>query len=147
MIRCYKTKFFLWNTNNTDRNGVNKQTHRHTHQTLRERLHWKQLVSVKSDPPFLKQLPLFYQPLPFYGKKLKLPFYKSFENSNTPPLHKGWRVLTMFTLNNVFSILALLFSLIKEPRVIFYFIAQKKQEGDGVTIYKIYTLSFIEQRQ
>ena len=32
LIRCYKTKFFLWNTNNTDRNGVNKQnTHTHTH--------------------------------------------------------------------------------------------------------------------
>ena len=35
-IRCYKTWFFLWNTNNTDRNGVNKQnshtnTHTHTH--------------------------------------------------------------------------------------------------------------------
>ena len=28
---CYKTKFFLWNTNNTDRNSVNKQnTHTHT---------------------------------------------------------------------------------------------------------------------
>ena len=24
-VRCNKTKFFLWNTNNTDRNGVNKQ--------------------------------------------------------------------------------------------------------------------------
>ena len=24
-IRCNKTRFFLWNTNNTDRNGVNKQ--------------------------------------------------------------------------------------------------------------------------
>ena len=24
-IRCNKTKFFLWNTNNTNRNGVNKQ--------------------------------------------------------------------------------------------------------------------------
>ena len=30
LIRCYKTRFFLWNTNNTDRNGVNK-THTHTH--------------------------------------------------------------------------------------------------------------------
>ena len=30
-IRCKKTKFFLWNTNNTDRNGVNKQnSHIHT---------------------------------------------------------------------------------------------------------------------
>ena len=25
LIRCYKTRFFLGNTNNTDRNGVNKQ--------------------------------------------------------------------------------------------------------------------------
>ena len=25
LIRCYKTRFFLCNTNNTDRNGVNKQ--------------------------------------------------------------------------------------------------------------------------
>ena len=24
-IRCNKTKFFLWNTDNTDRNGVNEQ--------------------------------------------------------------------------------------------------------------------------
>ena len=39
-IRCKKTKFFLWNTNNTDRNGVNKQNS-HTHQTLRKRQHWK----------------------------------------------------------------------------------------------------------
>ena len=30
-IRCYKTRFFLSNTNNTDRNGENKQnTHTHT---------------------------------------------------------------------------------------------------------------------
>ena len=27
LIGCYKTSFFLWSTNNTDRNGVNKQTH------------------------------------------------------------------------------------------------------------------------
>ena len=26
-IRCNKTKFFMRNTNNTDRKGVNKQTH------------------------------------------------------------------------------------------------------------------------
>ena len=32
LIRCYKTRFFLWNTDNTDRNGANKQnTHTHTH--------------------------------------------------------------------------------------------------------------------
>ena len=32
LIRCNKTRFFLGNTNNTNRNGVNKQnTHTHTH--------------------------------------------------------------------------------------------------------------------
>ena len=32
LIRCYMTRFFLSNTNNADRNGVNKQnTHTHTH--------------------------------------------------------------------------------------------------------------------
>ena len=35
LIRCYKTRFFLWNTNNTDRNGVNK-THTHTRNTQRK---------------------------------------------------------------------------------------------------------------
>ena len=31
-IRCKKTRLFLQNTNNTNRNGVNKQnTHTHTH--------------------------------------------------------------------------------------------------------------------
>ena len=36
LIRCYKTGFLLWNTDNTDRNGVNKQN-TCTNQTLRER--------------------------------------------------------------------------------------------------------------
>ena len=36
MIWCHETRFFLWNTNNIGRNGVNKQqthaqTHPHTH--------------------------------------------------------------------------------------------------------------------
>ena len=32
LIRCYRTRFFLWNTNNTNRNRVNKQnTHTYTH--------------------------------------------------------------------------------------------------------------------
>ena len=38
LITCNKTKFFMWNTNDTDKNGVNKQdTHIPTHQRLRER--------------------------------------------------------------------------------------------------------------
>ena len=51
LIRCYNTRFV-----HTDRNGVNKQnlhTPARTHQTLRERKHWKGLVNLKiSDTPF-----------------------------------------------------------------------------------------------
>ena len=42
LIRCYKTGFLLWNTDNTDRNGVNKQN-TCTNQTLWER-YWKGLL-------------------------------------------------------------------------------------------------------
>ena len=51
LIRGYKTRFVLWNTNNTDRNSVNKQnthalTHTHTANTR------KGLISMKiSDTP------------------------------------------------------------------------------------------------
>ena len=69
--------------------------HTHTHQTLRERLHWKGLVSIKisNTLPFLKQPPLFYQPLHFCGKNLKNlknPFLENLKNSTlNPPLYKG----------------------------------------------------------
>ena len=34
---CYKTRFFLWNTNNIDRNSVNKQnTHTHTKHSYKD---------------------------------------------------------------------------------------------------------------
>ena len=36
LIRCYKIRFFLWNTNNTDRNGANKQN-KHTHKQHSEK--------------------------------------------------------------------------------------------------------------
>ena len=35
LIRCYKARIFLWSTNNTDRNGVNKQN-THTPNTQRK---------------------------------------------------------------------------------------------------------------
>ena len=97
LIRCYKTRFFLWNKNSTDIIGINKQNIHtpHTHQTLRERLHWKGFVSMKisNTLPFLKQPPLFYQPLQFCGKNLKNlnnPFMENFKNSTlNPPLYKG----------------------------------------------------------
>ena len=38
-IRCNKTRFFLQNTNNTDRNGVNKQnTHTHTKHSKKDNI-------------------------------------------------------------------------------------------------------------
>ena len=56
LIRFDKSKFYPWNTHNTDGNRVNKQkTHTHAHQTLRKKKH---------------PSPLFYQPLPFYGENL-----------------------------------------------------------------------------
>ena len=48
LIRCWKGRFFRWNTNNTDINGVNKQnTHTHTPNTLEKITFWKGLVSMK----------------------------------------------------------------------------------------------------
>ena len=41
-IGCYKIRFFLWNTNITERNDVNKQNTQSG-----ERWHWKGLVSIK----------------------------------------------------------------------------------------------------
>ena len=65
--------------------------HKHTHKTLRERKHWKRLVSMKiSDTlSFFKTTPLFYQPLPFHGKNLTPPFFKTFENSLSPIIKGG----------------------------------------------------------
>ena len=41
----------LWNTNNTDKNSVNKQnTHTQTH---REKKHWKELVNKKTSDTFM----------------------------------------------------------------------------------------------
>ena len=41
----------LWNTNNTDKNSVNKQN-THT-QTRREKKHWKELVNKKTSDTFM----------------------------------------------------------------------------------------------
>ena len=69
------------------------KTHTHTHQTLRERQHWKELVSMRiSDTlPFLEYpLPILpTQPLPFYGKNLNLPFFSKIFKNSSPHLYKG----------------------------------------------------------
>ena len=67
LIRCYKTRFFPRSTNDTDRNGVNKQnTHTHTH-THTPRLHWKGLVSMKTSDTlaFFKIIPAILPTPPF----------------------------------------------------------------------------------
>ena len=48
-------------------------------------------MKIKDTPPFLKQTPLFYQPLPFNGKNLNARFRENFKNSN-PLFYKdgGW---------------------------------------------------------
>ena len=56
LIRNYKINFFLKNTNNTDRNDVNKKTPHNTK-------HAEKGNDVY--PPFLTQTSLFYLTLPF----------------------------------------------------------------------------------
>ena len=65
LIRCCKTRFILWNTNNTD--GANKQN---THKPNTQRKMTLERVSMKiSDTsPFFQNPLLFYQPHAFYGK-------------------------------------------------------------------------------
>ena len=90
LIWCYETRFFLSNTNNTDRNDVNKQnthTHTHTHTPNTQRKIILDRFSIQiSDIPFFETTPLFYsEPLPFFRKFSKLyplPLYKRREGSN-----------------------------------------------------------------
>ena len=74
-IRCYKTRFLLWNINNTDRNGENKQNTIHN-------------TGYKNKwyPLFFKTTFPILPTLCFYGKNLNPAFFKNFENSkNHPP--------------------------------------------------------------
>ena len=52
LIRCYKTRFFLWNTDKTDRNGVNKQN---SHTKHSEKDSTGKGYRNKWYPPFFKQ--------------------------------------------------------------------------------------------
>ena len=63
LIRCCNTRFFWWNTNNTDRNGVNKQNMKIVN------------MKISDTPPYFTNLSLFMeknQP-PFFSKILKTP--------------------------------------------------------------------------
>ena len=79
-IRCNKTKLFLWNTYNSDRNGVSKQNTHNKHpqkdKNRKSYLVWKQVI-----PPFLKSHHYFTNSSLFVGKTWKM-FLQKFENSN-----------------------------------------------------------------
>ena len=78
LIRCNKTKFLLQNTNNTDRNSVNKQN-THTYHTLREWWHWKGLVNMKIiDTHLFLNTPYFTNLSLFMGKNMKPLFQQNF---------------------------------------------------------------------
>ena len=64
------SKIYLWNTNNTDTNGKTNYTHSMKDNTEKGLLVWKWMIC-----PFFKITPLFYQPIPFYGKNLNRPCF------------------------------------------------------------------------
>ena len=88
LITFSRTRFFPWNTKNTDRYGVNKQNTRHN--SLKERYDWKGLVGMRiSDrvpQPFSKTNPYFTNPSLFMVKIWTLPFWENFEKITPPPI-------------------------------------------------------------
>ena len=84
LIRCCKTRFFLWNTNNNDRNGVNKQnTYTYTPNTQRKITLKRVSMKISDTPPFLNNSTYFTNPSIFLGKIWHpLPFLKKFWNLN-----------------------------------------------------------------
>ena len=82
LIRCYKTRFFFRNTNDTDGNGVNKQN---THATSAQRkITLDMVVSMKvSETPFFETNPPILPTPPFSWEEKSelLLFSKTFESS------------------------------------------------------------------
>ena len=78
LFRCNETKFFLWNPNNTDRNGVNKQN-KQTPKTQRKMtLEMVSYYENKWYPPFLKYPPILPTPSLLWEKIWTRPFSKTF---------------------------------------------------------------------
>ena len=69
-----KTKSFMWNTKNTDRNCINEQN---PHTTYREKNNFRKGLSVLFSDIRLGTTTLFYQPLPYYGKILEIIYFLS----------------------------------------------------------------------
>ena len=85
LIRWNKTKSFLWNTNNNDRNGVNKQN-THTKDPRKDNTGKGFLVCKISDTPFLEQSPLFSQTPPILWKKSELSLFVKTLKTQIPTL-------------------------------------------------------------
>ena len=78
LIRFNKTKSFLWNKKNTERNRVNDHYIHTPHRETKMTSEWVS-VKISDNPPFLEE-PLFYRPLPFYGKNMNsFPFLRKFQ--------------------------------------------------------------------
>ena len=73
--------------------GSSCETHTHMHQKLRERLHWKGLVSMKINdtPPslFFDNNPTYFTNLPIFMKKMETPPFSKISNTRpAPPLFR-----------------------------------------------------------
>ena len=90
LIRCCKARFSLWNTNNTDRNDVNKQnthTHTHTPNTLRKITLERIGINRYVIPPFSKQASILPTP-PILQEKSELASLFKNLKTQTPPFMK-----------------------------------------------------------
>ena len=87
LIRCYKTRFFLWNTNNTDRNGVNKEN-TYTKHSEKDNTGKCYLVWISVIPYHFK---IISPTPPFFGKNLNPHFFQKFWKLKAPssPFIKG----------------------------------------------------------
>ena len=84
LIRCYKTRFFLWNTNNTDRNGVNKEN-TYTKHSEKDNTGKCYLVWISVIPYHFKNTSPYLSTPPFSGKNLNPHFFRKFWKLKAPP--------------------------------------------------------------
>ena len=83
-IRWYKARFFLWNTNNTDRNGVNKGN-TYTKHSEKDNTGKCYLVWISVIPYHFKNTSPYLSTPPFSGKNLNPHFFRKFWKLKAPP--------------------------------------------------------------
>ena len=89
LIRCYKTRLFLWNTNNTDRNCVSKQnTHTPNTKHLENKLAF---MKISDTSPFFKTTPPILATPPYLWEKSDPPVPALFSkiSKTQPPFKNG----------------------------------------------------------